>query len=208
MLYNFNFFITKDGAPYGTSQSAAAYLTDVLQYRVTSDKPLLEYRVANELITNSETELSESERQYILNVILSLSIDNYFKGQLSHPLVQDVIDGVPQEVTLWSLRSVLRTKKLTDYHDATTAEAIGASVGLTAQQSVTMDLLAIVKHVISVLPTSTPEEIQNKIAIEEALEYGNFVLRQSPAVSFLQITLQLIDADVNIIFILADSINV
>lgn len=208
MLYNFNFYITKDSAPYGTSQSAATYLIDILQTRVTSSKPLLEYRVANDLLSSGKTELNEPERQHILEVILALDIDNYFKGQLSHPLVQDVVDGVPQEVTLWSLRSVLRTKRLTDYRDVTTAETIGASVGLTAQQSVTMDLLVIVKYVISVLPVSTPEEIQNKIAIEEALEYGNFVLRQSPAVSFLQTTLQLTDSQVDGIFISANLINI
>ena len=78
MTYNFNFNIEKDGFPYGTIDTAATYIAQELERRVTSDKPLLEYRIATDLRETSEVELSDTERTYLLSVLLSLPIDNYY----------------------------------------------------------------------------------------------------------------------------------
>jgi len=107
MTYNFNFNIEKDGSPYGTTDTAAIYIAQELERRITSDKPLLEYRISTELKSTSEVVLTETEKNHLLSVLTSLSIDNYFKGQLTHPLVTDVVDGVPVKVTRWQLRAQL-----------------------------------------------------------------------------------------------------
>lgn len=87
MIYNFNFYITKDSTPYFTAGTAADYLAEVLENRTTYEKPLLEYRISNDLRNTSETELTEDERQHLLSVIVGLNIDNYVKGKLAQPLI-------------------------------------------------------------------------------------------------------------------------
>ena len=42
MIYNFDFHIQKDGSPYVTSSTAAEFIAELLENRVTSDKPILE----------------------------------------------------------------------------------------------------------------------------------------------------------------------
>ena len=89
MKYNFDFKIEKDGLPYLTNDKAANYISDILYSRISSDKPLLEARIAEELETTLETTLNEDERLHLLNVIISLNIDNYAKNKLAYPLVID-----------------------------------------------------------------------------------------------------------------------
>jgi hypothetical protein len=90
MTYNFNFQIEKNGIPYLTAEKASTYISDILYNRISSDNPLLESRVAEELATTSKTTLTEEERVYILNIIIHLQIDNYAKGKLAHPLILDL----------------------------------------------------------------------------------------------------------------------
>jgi len=180
MTYNFNFNIEKDGSPYLTSDKAAKYISDILYTRVSSDKPLLESRVAEELASTSETTLSEDERVYILNILLSLPIDNYAKGKLVHPLVQDVVDGVPVMVTRWQLRAQLAIQGL--------------------EQNVT--------DAINALPSSTPEETDFKIKAQYAWEAANNILRLSPTVEMIQAVLGLTNLEVDEIFIEAYKISI
>ncbi len=114
MTYNFDFYIEKDSKPYLTTEKAAKYISDILYSRVSSDKPLLEARIASDLETTGETALIEDERLHLLNVLLSLNIDNYAKSKLVFPLVQDVVDGVPVRVTRWQLRAQLAIQGLED----------------------------------------------------------------------------------------------
>jgi hypothetical protein len=180
MTYNFDFNIEKDGSPYLTSDKAAKYISDILYTRVSSDKPLLESRVAEELASTSETTLSEDERVYILNILLSLGIDNYAKGKLVHPLVQDVVDGVPVRVTRWQLRAQLAIQNL----EANVTAAINA------------------------LPDSTQAEQEFKIKAKYAWESANNVQRQSPTVFMIQQVLGLTDTQVDNIFIEAYKIDI
>ena len=71
MTYNFDFYIEKDGIPYLTTDKASKYISVYLYSRISSDYPLLESRVAQELETTSETTLTNDERTHILNVLLS-----------------------------------------------------------------------------------------------------------------------------------------
>ena len=180
MTYNFDFNIEKDGSPYLISDKAAKYISDILYTRVSSDKPLLESRVAEELASTSETTLSEDERVYILNILLSLGIDNYAKGKLVHPLVQDVVDGVPVRVTRWQLRAQLAIQNL----EANVTAAINA------------------------LPDSTQAEQEFKIKAKYAWESANNVQRQSPTVFMIQQVLGLTDTQVDNIFIEAYKIDI
>jgi hypothetical protein len=180
MTYNFNFNIEKDGSPYLTSDKAAKYISDILYTRVSSDKPLLESRVAEELADTSETTLSEDERVYILNILLSLGIDNYAKGKLVHPLVQDVVDGVPVRVTRWQLRAQLAIQNL----EANVTAAINA------------------------LPDSTQAEQEFKIKAQYAWDYSNNIERNSPTVAMIQAVLSLTNQEVDDIFVNAYSIEI
>lgn len=172
MIYSFNYQIEKDNAPYGTSLSAAAYLAEVLLNRVTSDKPILEYRLATDLLTTGEVDLVTSERDHLLNVITSLSIDNYFKGKLAHPMIADSISGVPTEVKLWQLRSQL------------------AILGMET----------LVSAAINALPESNDAEIAFKLKAKNAWERADNVYRLSPTVTMLQQLLTLTDQQVDDIF--------
>lgn len=172
MIYNFNYNITKDGSPYGTSGTAAGYIADILQNRTTSDKPLLEYRISNDLITNSETELLNQEREYLLSIITSLPIDNYFKGKLAHPLVATVIDGVPTEVKLWQLRAQLAI----------------------------LNMETTVTNAINNLPESNSDEIEFKVKAQNAWERADNVYRSSPTVTMLQQILNLTNQQADDIF--------
>jgi hypothetical protein len=172
MIYNFNYNITKDGTPYGTSGTAAGYIADILQNRTTADKPLLEYRISNDLITNGETELLNQEREYLLSVIVSLPIDNYFKGKLAHPLVATVIDGVPTEVKLWQLRAQLAI----------------------------LNMETTVTNAINNLPESNSDEIEFKVKAQNAWERADNVYRSSPTVTMLQQILNLTNQQADDIF--------
>ena len=172
MIYNFDFYITKDGSPYATTESAANYLADILETRTTSDKPLLEYRISTELRTNSETNLLEQERQYLISIISGLSIDNYFKGKLAHPLVADMVNGVPTEVKLWQLRSQL------------------AILGMES----------VVTIAINSLPETTDDEKAFKLKALNAWERADNVYRLSPTVAMIQQLLGLTDAQTDDIF--------
>ena len=126
MTYNFDFNIERDGKPYLTTDKASKYISDILYSRVSSDKPLLESRVAEELASTSETTLSEDERVYILNILVSLNIDNYAKGKLAHPLMQDIVNGVPVLVTRWQLRAQLAKDYGPNFLTATDARSLEA----------------------------------------------------------------------------------
>lgn len=175
MIYNFNFNIEKDGSPYGTTQTAALYIADVLQNRTTSDKPLLEYRIANELIASSETDLNQTERDHLVSVLSFLQIDNYFKGELMKPLTATIIAGVPTEVTLWQLRSELAIRGME----------------------------SLVTLAIDAFPESTQEEIDTKTIAKTAWEKANVVIRTSPTVTIIQGVLGLTSAQVDEIFVSA-----
>lgn len=172
MIYNFNYNITKDGSPYGTSGTAAGYIADILQNRTTSDKPLLEYRISNELIATGQTDLTQVERDHLISVLSSLQIDNYFKGELMKPLTATIIAGVPTEVTLWQLRSQLAI----------------------------MGLESLVTTAINSFPESTQQEIDTKTIAKTAWEKANNILRNSPTVTLLQGVLGLTSSQVDDIF--------
>lgn len=172
MKYNFNYNIEKNGSVYGTSLTAAQYIADILQNRVTSDRPILEYRIASELESTGETELLTIEREYLLNLLISISVDNYFKGKLTSPLVATAIDGVPTEVKLWQLRSQLTI--------------------LGMEQVVTIALNS--------LPEGTDEEKEFKVKAQNAWERAGNVYRMSPTVTMLQQLLGLTDSQVDDIF--------
>ena len=180
MTYNFNFYIEKDGSPYLTTDKASKYISDFLYIRVSSDKPLLEARVAGELISTDQTTLTEDERLHILNVILSMNIDNYSKSQLAHPLVQDSINGVPVKVTRWQLRAQLAI----------------------------MNLETNVTTAINSLPTSTQDEQELKIKAQYAWDSANYIEIESPTVAMIQSVLGLTNQEVDDIFINANLINI
>jgi hypothetical protein len=180
MTYNFDFYIEKDSKPYLTTEKAAKYISDILYSRVSSDKPLLEARVAGELIASDETTLSQDEKTHILNVLLSLNIDNYAKSKLTLPLVEDVVDGVPVMVTRWQLRAQLAIQGL----EANVTAAINA------------------------LPDSTQAEQEFKIKAQYAWDYSNNIERTSPTVSMIQVVLGLTDSQVDDIFINAYQIDI
>jgi len=165
MTYNFNFNIEKDGSPYGTTDTAATYIAQELDRRITSDKPLLEYRISTELKSTSEVVLTESEKNHLLSVLTSLPIDNYFKGQLTHPLVtraQLAIQGIETDVT----------------------------------------------NAINALPSGTQPEQELKIKAQYAWDYSNYIERDSPTVSMIQMVLGLTDQQVDDIFISAYQIEI
>jgi hypothetical protein len=172
MKYNFNYNIEKNGSVYGTSLTAAQYIADLLQNRVTSDKPVLEYRISTELESTGEIELLNIEREYLLNILISLPIDNYFKGKLVNPLVEAVVNGVPTEVKLWQLRTQL---------------------GI-------MGLETSVTNLINGLPETTDAEIEFKVKATNAWERAANVYRMSPTVTMLQQLLGLTDNQVDDIF--------
>lgn len=180
MKYNFNFNIEKDGSPYGTTETAAIYIAQELERRVTSDKPLLEHRISLELRDTGEVELLQIEREHLLNVITSLPIDNYFKGSLAYPINSDIVGTVPSEVTRWQLRAELAIRGLED--DVTTA--------------------------INNLPSGTQEEQELKIKAQYAWDYANNIERQSPTVSMIQSVLGLTNSEVDDIFISAHQIEI
>jgi hypothetical protein len=180
MTYNFDYYIEKDGNPYLTTDKAAKYISDYLFSRVTSDKPVLESRVAEDLLSTSETILSEEERQHILSVIVSMNVDNYAKGKLMHPLIQDADNGVPVKVTRWQLRAQLAIMSLED--------------GVTSA--------------IMALPTVTPEEQALKIKAQYAWDYANYIERESPTVAMIQVVLGLTNTETDDIFVNANLINI
>jgi hypothetical protein len=172
MLYNFDYFVTKDGQPYGTTLKASEYIANELDVRVTSDKPALEYRISTELKASNQTDLTQVERDHLIFVLSSLQIDNYFKGELMKPLTATVISGVPTEVTLWQLRSQL---------------------GI-------MGLESLVTTAINSFPETTQQEIDTKTIAKTAWEKANVVLRTSPTVVLLQGVLGLTSSQVDDIF--------
>jgi hypothetical protein len=172
MIYNFNYNITKDGTVYGTQQKASEYIADELENRVTTNKPTLEYRISTELKTNNQTDLTQTERDYLVAVLSSLQIDNYFKGELMKPLIANVMAGVPTEVTLWQLRSELAIRGME----------------------------SLVTLAINNFPESTPEEIITKTIAKIAWEKANVVVRNSPTVTILQGVLGLTTTQVDDIF--------
>jgi hypothetical protein len=180
MTYNFDFYIEKDNKPYLTTEKAATYISDILYSRVSSDKPLLEARIASDLETTGETTLSQDEKTHILNVLLSLNIDNYAKSKLTLPLVEDVVDGVPVRVTRWQLRAQLAIQGL--------------------EQAVT--------DAINALPDSTQAEQEFKIKAQYAWDFSNNIERQSPTVSMIQAVLGLTDSQVDDIFVNAYQIDI
>ena len=180
MTYNFDFNIEKDGLPYLTTDKAGKYISDVLYTRISSDKPLLEARVAGELAATLETTLTEDERLHILSVILSLNVDNYAKSKLANPIVQDLSNGVPVRVTRWQLRAQL------------------AILGLEAN----------VTAALNALPDSTQAEQEFKIKAQYAWDYSNNIERTSPTVSMIQVVLGLTDSEVDDIFINAYQIDI
>lgn len=180
MTYNFDFYIEKDSKPYLTTEKAAKYISDILYSRVSSDKPLLEARIASDLETTGETALIEDERLHLLNVLLSLNIDNYAKSKLVFPLVQDVVDGVPVRVTRWQLRAQLAIQGL----EANVTAALNA------------------------LPDSTQAEQEFKIKAQYAWDYSNNIERTSPTVSMIQAVLGLSNQEVDDIFVNAYQIDI
>ena len=180
MTYNFDFYIEKDSKPYLTTEKASTYISDILYSRVSSDKPLLEARVAGELLSTDETTLSQDEKTHILNVLLSLNIDNYAKSKLTLPLVEDVVDGVPVMVTRWQLRAQLAIQDL--------------------EQNVT--------DAINALPSGTQAEQEFKIKAQYAWDFSNNIERQSPTVAMIQAVLGLTDSEVDDIFINAYQIDI
>lgn len=172
MKYSFNYSIEKNGSPYGTTDTAALYIADVLQNRTTSDKPILEYRISNELLSTGETDLTQIERDHLVSVLSFLQIDNYFKGELMKPLTATVIAGVPTEVTLWQLRSQLAI----------------------------MGLESLVTTAINSFPEFTQQEMDAKTIAKTAWEKANNILRNSPTVTLLQGVLGLNSSQVDDIF--------
>lgn len=206
MIYNFNFKIEKDGQPYLTSDKASKFLSDMLYSRV-SDRPVLEAKIAKDLIETDEVNLVQEDAQHLLNVILSTNYDNYFKVELAKPLLVDEIDGVPTQISLWQLRASMESKLLTDYHPIPMVEAIGTAIGLTSEQATSYNLLQYVSQLISLMPSSTPEERIAKSRAFQAFEYANTIFRSSSTVSSIGGILQLSKQDIDNLYIIAKQVE-
>jgi hypothetical protein len=86
MKHNLNIqpTITVDGIiqPYAISYPLSGLLAEHLEQRINTVNPELEARAAEELRTTGEVELTEEERVYIHDVVVSLPIENLLKGKI------------------------------------------------------------------------------------------------------------------------------
>lgn len=75
---------TKEEAdmPHIIDYSLAQFVAEKLEERMTTDNPLLEYRIAQSLRKTGTVELIEPEVAYLSNIIIHLPIDNLLKGQI------------------------------------------------------------------------------------------------------------------------------
>jgi len=167
MTYNFNFNIEKDGSPYGTTDTAAIYIGNILYAKVSTDKPLLEARIAEELITTSEVELDSDERQHLYDILLSLPVDNYFKSKLVVPIIQDVINGVPSYVMRWQFKA---------------GATLTPATNLPAPYNNFPNLWEVTKYLVDNMPNVTNGEKAAKIIAETALYDATTVERYNPVV--------------------------
>ena len=167
MTYNFDFYIEKDSKPYLTTDKATTYISDILYSRVSTDKPLLEARIADELSTTFEVELNSDEREYFFNILLSLPVDNYFKSRLVAPIAQDVINGVPTYVMRWQFKAGATLTPVDD---------------LSAPFNQFPNLWELAKYLVDNMPNTTNEEKAAKIIAESALYDATTVERFNPVV--------------------------
>ena len=82
MTYNLNTIPSHNGKPYGIDYTIAQYIAEALEARVSTDNPMLEFRIAQELRNDGTVELNQQELDYLLPIIVALPIDNLFKGQI------------------------------------------------------------------------------------------------------------------------------
>jgi hypothetical protein len=95
MKHNLNIqpTITVDGKvqPYAINYPLSVLLAEHLEQRINTVNPALEARVAEELRTTGEVELTEDERVYIHDVVVSLPIGDLLKGKILKLLQATVI---------------------------------------------------------------------------------------------------------------------
>jgi hypothetical protein len=104
------------------------------------------------------------------------------------------------EVTLWQLRKYLKRTKLTAFHPEEIATAIGVEVGLTAEQATSYSLFQWVKHLIALMPEDTEQQRDAKDTAEEAIEYANYIERDSVVIAALGQVMMLTDENKDFIF--------
>jgi hypothetical protein len=104
------------------------------------------------------------------------------------------------EVTLWQLRKYLKRTKLTAFHPEQLVVGIGAAVGLTAEQAIAYSLFQWVKHLIALMPEETEEQRDAKDTAEEAIEYANYIERDSTVIASIGQILMLTDENKDFIF--------
>jgi hypothetical protein len=95
MKHNLNIqpTITVDGKvqPYAINYPLSGLLAEHLEQRINTVNPELEARAAEELRATGEVELTEEERVYIHDVVVSLPIENLLKGKILKLLQAAVI---------------------------------------------------------------------------------------------------------------------
>ena len=92
MKYNLNIVPTIKGEnnediPYGINYSLSIFLAEILENNISVDNPYLEYRISQELKTNNEVELDDTELVYLKSLVERLQINNLLKGQILDLLV-------------------------------------------------------------------------------------------------------------------------
>ena len=194
MTYNFDFNIQKDGSPYVTSSTAAEFIAELLENRVTSDKPILEIHLAESFRESpSAVDLNTTERTHIVSIISALPYDNYFKSKLLNPVLEDTIDGIPTEVPTWCLMARMDRKFV--------PEDIPTIGGMSWYEAAAF--------AVDNLPETTEEEKDYKAAAKRGLTSSKTTLRQSVTVSkvkqfFSMFGYNITDADIDQLFIEAD----
>jgi hypothetical protein len=68
--------------PYIIDYPLSIYIAEQIEQRVSTNNPLLEYRIAQSLRNTGSVELNQEETAYLSDIIIQLAIDNLLKGQI------------------------------------------------------------------------------------------------------------------------------
>lgn len=68
--------------PHVIDYCLAQFLAEQIELRVSTENPLLEYRIAQSLRSTGAVNLTEEEVAYLTTIIVNLQIDNLLKGQI------------------------------------------------------------------------------------------------------------------------------
>lgn len=90
MILNLNFIPTikrmvnnvEVDMPHVIDYSLAQYVAEQIELRVSTENPLLEYRIAQSLRAIGQVTLTQEEAEYLTTIIVNLPIDNLLKGQI------------------------------------------------------------------------------------------------------------------------------